>query len=82
MTDSYQDNPDQRILKHKLSKYYHFQSQIYDFTRWSFLLGRKRLIKEVSRQLQDAKRITEFGCGTGTYLLILSSDSPTPVLLA
>jgi S-adenosylmethionine-diacylgycerolhomoserine-N-methlytransferase len=82
MTDSYQDNPDQRILRHKLSEYYRFQSQIYDFTRWSFLFGRKRLIKEESRQLQDAKRITEFGCGTGTYLLILSSDSPTPVLLA
>ena len=80
MTDSYHDNPDQRILRHKISEYYRFQSQIYDFTRWSFLFGRKRLIKEVSRQLQDAKRITEFGCGTGTNLLILSQRFPDACL--
>lgn len=50
-----------------LRAYYLAHSWIYDATRWSFLFGRGRLLREVGRRLSPA-RILEIGCGTGVNL--------------
>lgn len=52
-----------------LQKYYTFHSKIYDWTRWSFLFGRKSLIKDIKAlEKSPPKRILEVGCGTGHVL--------------
>ncbi|MFN1834020.1 class I SAM-dependent methyltransferase [Balneola sp. MJW-20] len=49
------------------SKYYKFHSHIYDYSRWSFLFGRKSLL---DRSLPDFEphRILDIGSGTGYQL--------------
>lgn len=53
-----------------LQRYYRFQSQIYDATRWSFLFGRKEIL-EAARRHVTPRRVLEVGCGTGTNLVSL-----------
>lgn len=59
-----------------LSKYYRFQSRIYDFTRWSFLFGRARIIRELPFEQNEPLRILEVGCGTGRNLVPLARRFP------
>ncbi len=61
-----------------LERYYRFHARIYDATRWSFLFGRKALVKRLAA-VGDPKRvghILEVGCGTGANLLHLGKRFP------
>lgn len=60
----------------RLSQYYRFQSRIYDFTRWSFLFGRNRIIREIPYGQEKQLRILEVGCGTGRNLVALARRFP------
>jgi len=57
-----------------MRKYYKFQSKIYDATRWSFLFGRKKLLKIILKE--NPQHILEIGCGTGHNLSRLQSAFP------
>ncbi|BDC47961.1 O-methyltransferase [Bryobacterales bacterium F-183] len=58
-----------------LGRYYRFHAHIYDTTRWAFLFGRRKLIREVGARIR-ARRILEVGCGTGTNLMELARQYP------
>ncbi len=64
----------------RIKKYYHFQSTIYDSTRWSFLFGRKLILEEIAKQTAP-KTILEVGCGTGYNLKKLSKRFPSSKIL-
>lgn len=61
---------------HPLSKYYQFQSRIYDATRWSFLFGRRKLIQLLPFDREQSLSILEVGCGTGYNLTQLAEKYP------
>jgi S-adenosylmethionine-diacylgycerolhomoserine-N-methlytransferase len=46
-----------------MSRYYGFQSNIYDATRWMFLYGRSQIINDVI--IRPGHTVIEIGCGTG-----------------
>jgi len=48
-----------------IQQYYQWQSKIYDLSRWSFLFGRKEIIKHIPFAKRDRLQILEVGCGTG-----------------
>ncbi len=58
-----------------MEQYYRFHAKIYNATRWSFLFGRKAVIKLIP-QLPSVNRILEIGCGTGTNLIYLRDHFP------
>ena len=61
--------PSNSILQQKvMTQYYSYQSKIYDATRWSFLFGRKQVLKQLKKHLPQAQNMLEIGCGTGTNL--------------
>lgn len=49
----------------KIKRYYRWQSPIFDFTRWSFLFGRKKIVKKLPINKEEKAVILEVGCGTG-----------------
>lgn len=51
-----------------IQRYYRLQSKIYDATRWSFLFGRKQIIREIPLPDEGSWRILEIGFGTGYNL--------------
>lgn len=59
----------------QLKKYYRLHAPIYDATRWSFLFGRRSLIKMIPDSSQ-APRILEIGCGTGSNIQHLKNKFP------
>lgn len=59
----------------RMEGYYRLHAQIYDATRWSFLFGRKTIIRQVAAMTQPAT-ILEIGCGTGKNLLTLAKTFP------
>ncbi|WP_233752688.1 class I SAM-dependent methyltransferase [Flavilitoribacter nigricans] len=59
-----------------IATYYQFQSGIYDLTRWSFLFGRKRIVRELPFQREALITILEVGCGTGYNLAQLARHYP------
>ncbi|MGV6809401.1 MAG: class I SAM-dependent methyltransferase [bacterium] len=59
----------------RMEAYYRFHAKIYNATRWSFLFGRKPLLKHLAQHYQP-KRILEIGCGTGQNLLRLRQYFP------
>lgn len=59
-------------LEARLSTYYRFQSKIYDATRWSFLFGRRTLLRELPFARKETFKILEVGCGTGANLCRLA----------
>ena len=59
----------------RLSAYYRWHAHLYDLTRWAFLFGRKRLVRQVARHTTP-KRILEIGCGTGKNLVELAERFP------
>ncbi|HHC75100.1 MAG TPA: class I SAM-dependent methyltransferase [Thiothrix sp.] len=59
----------------RMEAYYRFHAKIYNATRWSFLFGRKPLLKHLAQHYQP-KRILEIGCGTGQNLLRLRQQFP------
>ncbi len=63
-----------------IQNYYHFQSTIYDATRWSFLFGRKLILDKIATETSP-KTILEIGCGTGYNLKKLSKRFPDSKIL-
>ncbi len=60
-----------------MQRYYRLQSKIYDATRWTFLFGRKRIIRELPVLEQNAAlEVLEVGCGTGYNLKRLALRFP------
>ncbi|MEM7126751.1 MAG: class I SAM-dependent methyltransferase [Chloroflexota bacterium] len=62
-----------------LTSYYQLHSQIYDWTRWSFLFGRDAIVKiaaDIAAKDHQPKRILEVGCGTGKNLRTLHRHFP------
>lgn len=49
----------------RIENYYKFQSKIYDSTRWSFLFGRKEIIRRIPMDKEATFHLAEIGCGTG-----------------
>lgn len=62
-----------------LTNYYAIHSRIYDATRWTFLFGRKEIVKAAAK-LQQPQRILEVGCGTGINLQTLNRYFPNSSL--
>ena len=60
----------------KLERYYKFHATIYNSTRWLFLFGRHRIIKNIKQLKKQPERILEIGCGTGYNLRILRKCFP------
>jgi S-adenosylmethionine-diacylgycerolhomoserine-N-methlytransferase len=57
-----------------IDQYYKFQSKIYDLTRWSFLFGRKEIIRKLPELNNPV--VVEIGCGTGYNLKNLIRKYP------
>jgi S-adenosylmethionine-diacylgycerolhomoserine-N-methlytransferase len=58
-----------------LRRYYRFHAGFYDATRWSFLFGRSRIVREIAEHCKP-RRVLEVGCGTGRNLLALAERFP------
>jgi S-adenosylmethionine-diacylgycerolhomoserine-N-methlytransferase len=59
-----------------LRRYYRAQSLIYDVTRWAFLFGRARLIRELVKIQPCPRHVVEIGCGTGYNLVRFATLFP------
>jgi S-adenosylmethionine-diacylgycerolhomoserine-N-methlytransferase len=59
-----------------MERYYRLQSKIYDATRWSFLFGRQRIIREIPLDAGAPAHMLEVGCGTGYNLRRLARRFP------
>lgn len=59
-----------------MQRYYVMQSKIYDLTRWSFLFGRRALVRQLPLPTEQPHRILEVGCGTGYNLRLLARRFP------
>ncbi|MCB0589125.1 MAG: class I SAM-dependent methyltransferase, partial [Phaeodactylibacter sp.] len=59
-----------------MERYYELQSKIYDATRWAFLFGRRRIIRELPFPIGKEAKILEVGCGTGYNLRRLARWFP------
>ncbi len=64
-----------------MRRYYRWHALIYDLTRWTFLLGRNTLLKELDLEKVPAPVLLEVGCGTGRNLRILAIRHPTVTLI-
>ncbi|MEO6038513.1 MAG: class I SAM-dependent methyltransferase [Saprospiraceae bacterium] len=64
-----------------MRRYYRWHAAIYDATRWTFLLGRDALLRQLP--ISDAREQTllEVGCGTGRNLQRLAERHPRLQLL-
>lgn len=65
----------------RMQNYYKWQSKIYDATRWTFLFGRKRIVRELPLDPQADATILEVGCGTGFNLSLLAKRFPKATLI-
>jgi S-adenosylmethionine-diacylgycerolhomoserine-N-methlytransferase len=63
---------------HPLERYYRLHARVYDATRWTFLFGRRALVRAVAGH--TPVRVLEVGCGTGTNLAALRRRLPGAVL--
>jgi S-adenosylmethionine-diacylgycerolhomoserine-N-methlytransferase len=68
---TYQNQP----LEHaaKMQGYYRLHAYLYDWTRWSFLFGRRRVLDWLPFHRADKITVMEIGCGTGHNLKALAS---------
>lgn len=67
----------QKVDQHqRMQRYYIMQSKIYDLTRWTFLFGRKGIVKKIPLAQDTTARIVEIGCGTGFNLRLLANRFP------
>lgn len=58
-----------------IKTYYQVHAKIYDLTRWSFLFGRRALVRSIIQRKPSL--ILEVGCGTGKYLSQLAKQLPS-----
>lgn len=63
----------------KMERYYRLHSHIYDYTRWSFLFGRKKIVGLTADFVKPC-RILEIGCGTGANLSTLAKTFPEALI--
>ena len=74
--------PTETVEHHSaISHYYTFHSKIYDYTRWTFLFGRKRVLRSLELPTDEPIRILEVGCGTGSNLKHLAKQYPQARLI-
>jgi S-adenosylmethionine-diacylgycerolhomoserine-N-methlytransferase len=52
----------------KIRNYYQMHASLYQATRWSFLFGRKSLLRLLNLPMLCDKTVLEVGCGTGFNL--------------
>jgi S-adenosylmethionine-diacylgycerolhomoserine-N-methlytransferase len=64
----------------RMQRYYQMQSKIYDWTRWSFLFGRKQILRMLPYEPKDQFSVVEIGCGTGFNLQQLARLFPNAQL--
>lgn len=60
----------------RMKAYYRFHSVIYDYTRWSFLFGRKALLSRLPVDPKKGFTFLEVGCGTGHNLKRVAQKFP------
>ncbi len=63
-----------------MRRYYQLHAKIYDATRWTFLFGRKSIIKLLPFPETASIHILEIGCGTGHNLALLARAFPNAQL--
>ena len=56
--------------------YYRLHAAIYDATRWSFLFGRRLLLRQLPVRNDASQTLLEIGCGTGFNLRFLAERYP------
>ena len=56
--------------------YYRLHAAIYDATRWSFLFGRKLILRQLPVRDDAPQTLLEIGCGTGFNLRFLAERRP------
>lgn len=59
-----------------MRRFYRCHAVMYDATRWSFLFGRKTLLKELPIADNVQQTLLEVGCGTGFNLRFLAKNHP------
>ncbi|MEM7656907.1 MAG: methyltransferase domain-containing protein [Bacteroidota bacterium] len=59
-----------------IQAYYDAHARVYDLSRWSFLFGRKALVRELPFASEDRFDLLEVGCGTGYNLKRLHQQYP------
>ncbi|MCB0651415.1 MAG: class I SAM-dependent methyltransferase [Saprospiraceae bacterium] len=59
-----------------MKAYYRLHAAIYDLTRWTFLFGRRKIVRLLAKQNPIPHRIMEIGCGTGFNLRQLGRQFP------
>lgn len=64
------------VQVHNIRNYYQLHARFYQATRWSFLFGRKHLIKMLNIPNLAHKTIVEAGCGTGHNLSTIARRYP------
>jgi len=64
------------LNRDSLTAYYRWHAWIYDITRWTFLFGRREIIRQAACRMARPARILEIGCGTGSNLVELAERFP------
>ena len=72
---------DEKEQAKEMNNYYKLHAKIYDTTRWTFLFGRKAIIKLLPFEREAAIKILEVGCGTGFNLNLLAKRFPNAQLI-
>jgi S-adenosylmethionine-diacylgycerolhomoserine-N-methlytransferase len=68
------------LQSRSMERYYQFHARVYDLTRWTFLFGRRAIIRQLNLQKEAKLHILEVGCGTGFNLSLLANQYPNCLL--
>jgi len=60
----------------KMQRYYRRHAAIYDLSRWTFLFGRREVIRRLPFEWDEAISVLEIGCGTGYNLETTAKNFP------
>lgn len=63
---------DNSAQQETMRNYYRLHAAVYDATRWSFLFGRKALLRQLPILGHREQHLLEVGCGTGYNLRFLA----------
>lgn len=62
-----------------LGRYYRVHARVYDATRWTFLFGRREMVRRAVASAGTGgpvRHVLEIGCGTGANLVQLARELP------